>query len=73
MIKNTGIFGILEDVNLTKEQIVKQARELNPIDDIFFNKMAEDKAVCAEIISTILRVKVEVLSVVPQDSLRLSA
>ena len=33
-------------------EAVAQARELNPIDDIFFNKMGESEEVCEEIISS---------------------
>ena len=50
-------------------EIVAQARELNPIDDIFFNKMGESAEVCEEIISTILQCPVRVLRVVPQNTI----
>ena len=50
-------------------EVVAQARELNPIDDIFFNKMGESAEVCEEIISAILQFPVKVLRVVPQNSI----
>ena len=50
-------------------EAVAQARELNPIDDIFFNKMGESAEVCEEIISAILQFPVKVLRVVPQNTI----
>ena len=51
------------------EETRARARELNPIDDIFFSKMGESPEVCEEIISTILQFPVRVLRVVPQYSI----
>ena len=50
-------------------EAVAQARELGPIDDIFFNKMCESAEVCEEIISALLQFPVKVLRVVPQDTI----
>ena len=50
-------------------EVVAQARDLNPIDDIFFNKMGESAEVCEEIISAILQFPVRVLRVVPQNTI----
>ena len=50
-------------------EILAQARKLNPIDDIFFNKMGESAEVCEEIISAILQFPVKVLRVMPQNSI----
>ena len=47
----------------------EQAKQLNPIDDIFFNKMGESSEVCEEIISTILQCPVKVLQVIPQNTI----
>lgn len=44
--------------------------KLNVIDDILFQKMAEDRGFCEEMISTILEQKVKVLKVVPQNSIK---
>lgn len=51
------------------EKAIEQAKQLNPIDDVFFNKMGESAEVCEEIISTILQVPVKVLRVSPQDTI----
>lgn len=48
-------------------QIVEK---LNVIDDILFQKMAEDVGFCEEMISTILDQKVKVLEVIPQSSIK---
>ena len=48
---------------------IEQARQLNPIDDIFFNKMGESAEVCEEIISAILQYPVKVLRVIPQNTI----
>ncbi|MCR5686051.1 MAG: hypothetical protein K6G81_11675 [Lachnospiraceae bacterium] len=48
-------------------EAIAQAREMNPIDDIFFNKMGESPEVCEEIISTVLQMPVKVIKVVPQN------
>ncbi len=41
-------------------EAIAQAREMDPIDDIFFNKMGESPEVCEEIISTVLQMPVNV-------------
>ena len=48
----------------------KIVEKLNIIDDILFQKMAEDIGFCEEMISTILEQKVKVLKVVPQNSIK---
>lgn len=54
--------------NLSK---VKQTvAKLNIIDDTFFQKMAEDKGFCEEMLSAILKQPVKVLEVIPQDSIK---
>ena len=50
-------------------ETVAYAKELNPIDDVFFNKMGESPEVNEEIISTILQVPVKVLKVIPQNTI----
>ena len=47
---------------------VATVRQLVPIDDVMFQKMAESKKVCQEIISTVMGQDVEVVDVIPQDS-----
>lgn len=49
------------------QEIVQQ---LNIIDDVLFQKMAEDKEFCEEMISTILQQKVIVQKVTPQNSIK---
>lgn len=51
------------------EEALAKAKEMNPIDDIFFNKMAESAEVCEEIISAVLQVPVKVLRVIPQNTI----
>lgn len=52
-------------------RIREEAKKLNPIDDVFFQVMAEDKLVCQEILQTILEDPgLEVVKVVPQRELR---
>ena len=48
----------------------KLVEKLNVIDDILFQKMAEDIGFCEEMISTILEQKVKVRKVVPQNSIK---
>ena len=50
-------------------EAIEQAKQLNPIDDIFFNKMGESLEVCEEITSTILQYPVKVLRVIPQNTI----
>ncbi|MGN1156689.1 MAG: PD-(D/E)XK nuclease family transposase [Agathobacter sp.] len=48
-----------------------EVKKLRPIDDIFFEKIIEDKGVCEEILRVILEDdKLEVLSVTPQSSVK---
>lgn len=56
----------MEDENRVQE-IVQQ---LNIIDDVLFQKMAEDIGFCEEMISTILQQKVTVQKVTPQNSIK---
>ena len=48
---------------------LENAKKMGPMDDIFFNKMSEREDAIAEVISTILGIKVDVLEVVPQYTL----
>ena len=48
---------------------LEKVKKLRPIDDVFFEKIIEDKAVCEEILRVILEDEgLEVLSVTPQSS-----
>ena len=50
-------------------KILEKVKKLRPIDDVFFEKIIEDKAVCEEILRVILEDdELEVLSVIPQSS-----
>lgn len=50
-----------------RAKIREEARKLNPIDDLMFRKMAEDKEFCQEILRVILEDdKLIVLESVPQ-------
>ncbi len=51
------------------EEALEATKRMNPLDDLFFTKMAEDAYVCEEVISTILNVKVKVLSVILQSTI----
>lgn len=55
--------------NRIDHYIIAAARHMNPLDDLFFVKMAEDKAACEEIVSTILGFQVRVESVIPQRTI----
>ena len=56
---------------LTAEEKFERVRDLRPIDDVFFEVLASDKAVCQEILRTILEDdQLIVERVVPQSSLR---
>ena len=56
---------------MTKRQSAMESVEaLNVIDDALFQKMAEDKDFCEEMISTILEQKITVLEVTQQDSIK---
>ena len=46
------------------------ALSLNIIDDTLFQKMAEDKGFCEELLSTVLEQNVSVESIVPQNTIR---
>ena len=48
---------------------IEEARKLNPIDDLFFSKMAESREVCKEIIVAALWEDVIVNDVVPQNTI----
>ena len=39
------------------EEALEAAKRMNPLDDLFFTKMAEDASVCDEVISTILNMR----------------
>lgn len=60
----------------TKEELLKrnsyqEVQKLKPIDDVFFQKLVEDKNVCEEILRIILEdERLEVLWVVAQDSIK---
>lgn len=51
-------------------EIIEKVRQLNVIDDVMFQKMAEDKNFCSELISTILQNHVEVVETTPQNSIK---
>ena len=51
-------------------RVQKIVQQLNIIDDVFFQKMAEDIGFCEEVISTIMKQKVIVKSVTPQNSIK---
>ena len=54
-----------------KAKIREEAKKLNPIDDVFFQVMAEDRLVCQEILRTVLNDPgLEVVRVTPQRELR---
>ena len=46
------------------------ALSLNIIDDTLFQKMAEDKGFCEELLSTVLEQKVIVESIISQNSIK---
>ena len=51
--------------------ILEKVKQLRPIDDVFFEKIIEDKGVCEEILRVILEDdKLQVLSVTPQSSMK---
>lgn len=54
--------------NLSK--VRKTVEKLNIIDDTFFQKMAEDKEFCEEMLSTIMKQKIKILKVIPQNSVK---
>ena len=55
---------------VNRQEVMKRVESLNIIDDALFQKMAEDRGFCEEMISTILEQKVKVLKVVPQNSIK---
>ena len=48
---------------------IEKAKQMGPMDDLFFNKLAEEKAAIGEVISTILNIKVDVVDVIPQNTI----
>ncbi len=51
--------------------VMERVRKLRPIDDVFFEKIAEDLAVCQEMLRVILEnPTLEVISVTPQKSIK---
>ena len=50
-------------------ETIRTAKNLVPMDDVLFQKMCEDKAVCQEIISAILNQPITVEEVIPQDAI----
>ena len=55
---------------MSKNRIEEVVRSLNIIDDTLFQKMAEDKDFCEELISTVLVQKVIIEEVIPQNSIK---
>ena len=52
-------------------KLLDRVKQLKPINDVFFEKLIEDKNVCEEILRVILEdCKLEVLSVTPQNSIK---
>ena len=42
------------DIKLTLEEKFERVRDLRPIDDVFFEVLAADKAFCTEMLQTLL-------------------
>ena len=58
-------------MELTLEQKIERVKDLRPIDDVFFETLAGEKAVCQEILRTILEDKELIVEeVITQSSLR---
>lgn len=55
---------------MQKKKAEEIALSLNIIDDTLFQKMAEDKGFCEELLSTILGQKVRIESIIPQNSIK---
>ena len=55
---------------MTENKIKEIVVSLNIIDDTLFQKMAEDKGFCEELLSTVLQQKVIVESVIPQNHIK---
>ncbi|MDD3360648.1 MAG: hypothetical protein PHW34_03150 [Hespellia sp.] len=51
-------------------EVIKRVRQLNIMDDVMFQKMAEDKAFCSEILSAILMENVTVVETIAQNSIK---
>lgn len=52
------------------EKVREKVSQLNIIDDTLFQKMAEDKDFCEEMISTIVGQEIKIVRVIPQDSIK---
>lgn len=56
---------------MTKNKRIEEVvASLNIIDDTLFQKMTEDIGFCEELLTTVLQQKVNIESVVPQNSLK---
>lgn len=55
---------------MSKKRIEEIVMSLNIIDDTLFQKMAEDKDFCEELISTVLHQRVTIEELVPQNSIK---
>ena len=53
-------------VVVASDVVVDASRKMGPMDDIFFNKLGEDKEAIEEIISAVLGIKVKVRYTIPQ-------
>lgn len=53
-----------------KEKVEEIVLSLNIIDDTLFQKMAEDIGFCEELLSTVLKQKVTVEQVIPQNTVK---
>lgn len=53
-----------------KEKVEEIVLSLNIIDDTLFQKMAEDIGFCEELLSTVLKQKVTVEQVIPQNTIK---
>lgn len=51
-------------------EVLKRVRQMNIMDDMMFQKMAEDPGFCEELISTILEKPVSVVETIPQNSIK---
>lgn len=52
------------------EKVREKVSQLNIIDDTLFQKMAEDKDFCEEMISTIVGQEIKIVQVIPQGSIK---
>lgn len=56
-------------MNAYSPDTIRTVKSLVPMDDVLFQKICEDKAVCQEMITAILGQKLTVEEVIPQDAM----